>query len=411
VYVRILIVTQYFWPENFRINDLAIALKERDHEVTVLTGIPNYPEGKFYKKYHWFWPLKQKYQGVKVLRVPLIPRGKGRHWELVLNYLSFVFFACLLSPFYLLGRRYDIIFTFQTTPITVALPAILLSKLKRAPLLLWVQDLWPESLAAVGAIKSPHLLAWVTKLVSFIYNHSDQILIQSRGFSSNIKALGQPNEKIAYLPNWAESFYHPVALEAVERGVRADVPPGFTILFAGNLGVAQSLETIIDTAEALAGYGDIHWVIVGEGRQREWFIEEVIKRDLSEKIHWIGRRPAEIMPQYFAAADLLLVTLRSDPIFALTIPSKVQSYLACGRPIVAAIDGEGARVIEEAGAGIAVPAEDHEALSKAILELYQESDVRRQKRGEHARRYYLENFSRDACLDKLEQLLKKAKKM
>ena len=404
--MRILIVTQYFWPENFRINDMAVAMKERGHEVTVFTGMPNYPEGKLFKGYHWFWPRKQNYNGVKVYRVPIIPRGKGRHWELVLNYLSFVFFACLLFPFYSIGKRFDAILTFQTTPITVALPAILLKKLKRAPLFLWVQDLWPESLAAVGAVKSPHLLAWVSKLVKFIYNHCDKILMQSRAFAGHIKTLGQLNEKLAYLPNWAENYYQPLAPEQVDEKIRSEFPSGFSILFAGNLGVAQSLESILSSANTLRGYSDIHWVIVGEGRQREWFISEIIKQDLSDKVHWLGSRSPELMPQYFACADVLLVTLRRDPIFALTIPSKLQSYLACGRPIVAAIDGEGARVIDESGAGIAVPAEDHESLSNAILELYQESSDRREKRGARGYRYYHDQFARDTLLTLLERLFK-----
>lgn len=402
--MHVLVVTQYFWPENFRINDLVSGLIERGHSVTVLTGIPNYPEGRFFSGYSLFRNMSQKYHGAKVVRVPLIPRGNGGGVKLALNYLSFVLSACVLAPFRC-RAQYDLIFIFEPSPVTVALPALVLKLLHKIPIMFWVQDLWPESLAATGAVTSRRILDVMAAVVRFIYLRCDKILITSQSFRKSIEFHGGKPENIIYFPQSAEDIFRPIA-EKQDVSACNSIPPGFWIMFAGNIGAAQDFQTIIATAEKLKGHEDIHWVIVGDGRLREWVESEVRTLGLSDKFHFLGRHPLEAMPAFFSHADALLVTLRKEPIFALTIPAKIQSYFACGKPVIAALDGEGAMIIEEAGAGAICPAESPDALVSAILKMYEIPKCEREKMGMNGRKYYEANFDRNMLLEKLDQWMK-----
>jgi len=403
--VKVLIVTQYFWPENFRINDLVLGLKERGHEVNVLTGVPNYPGGRFFTGYNFFGPLFETYKDIPVRRVPLIPRGNGSRIRLVFNYFSFVFFACLSGPLRRLGSV-DLIFIYEPSPITVCLPALLLKKLKSAPVIFWMQDLWPESLSATGAISSIKILKIVDMLVRFIYRRCDRILVQSRAFIEPVNLKSGDQNRILYFPNSAEELYKPVKLESNASECKM-MPNGFCVTFAGNIGVAQDFGTILNAAERLKDHREINWVIIGDGRKFSWIQRQVIERDLSETVHLLGRYPAEAMPRFFALSDVLLVTLKKEPIFALTIPSKVQSYLACAKPIIAALDGEGARVVEEAGAGVTCPAENPKALAEAVLNLYNVSKADRKEMGKKGRSYFEKHFERKMLLDRLEGWMEK----
>jgi len=394
--MNILVVSQYFWPENFLVNDLAAGLVERGHTVTVLTGSPNYPIGRFFEGYGYI-NRHELYRGVKVIRVPLIPRGDGGGVRLVMNYCSFAAAASVLAPFLCKGR-YDVIFVFEPSPITVALPALVLKKLKSAPVLFWVQDLWPESLSATGAVKAKSVLSIIGMLVRFIYRRCDRILIQSKAFRDSVIQQGGKPDDVRYFPNSTENVFH-ARLHSSD-----DLQPlaqGFTIMFAGNIGVAQDFGTIIAAAKLLQGYRDIHWVIVGDGRMREWAENEILNLGLSGNFHFLGRHPVEAMPTLIACADTLLVTLKKEPIFALTIPSKIQAYLACGRPVIAAIDGEGARIIDEAGAGVTAPGENPEALARAVVQMYETPGEVREEMGARGRAYYDANFDRNVLLDKL----------
>ena len=398
--MKVLVVSQYFWPENFRINDLAVGLVERGHEVTVLTGMPNYPGGKFYPGYRWFKNTREEYNGVRIHRVPLVPRGNGSGVRLAINYFSFALFASVLSPFLCRGK-FDLIFVFEPSPITVGLPALVLKKFKSIPILFWVQDLWPESLSATGAVRSPRILNLVKKLVRFIYQGCDKILVTSRAYFPSIQGFGIDSKKLLYFPQSVEELYKPVTVTPGTAEC-ALMPDGFRVMFAGNIGAAQSFETILGAAEKLGAHSDIQWVIVGDGRMREWVETEVRRRNLTGTVHLLGRHPVESMPRFFALADVLLVTLKKEPIFALTIPGKVQSYLACGKPIIAALDGEGGRLVKESRAGLTCPAEDSDALADAVLNMYQMSQTQRDEMGQCGTRYYTENFSRDMLMSRLE---------
>jgi UDP-N-acetylglucosamine:LPS N-acetylglucosamine transferase len=249
--LRILIVTQYFWPENFRITDLASALKDKGHDVTVLTGMPNYPSGKLYKGYSWWKKRNEEVLGIPIIRVPLFIRRDSKSWQLAANYLSFVLSACLLAPWFLRRKRFDAVFCYGPSPITVAIPAILIAKLKKVPLYFWVQDLWPEAISATGAIKSPKILSIVRSMVKRVYQFCDLILVQSKSFIEPVIVVGAKRDKVKYFPNWAESLYKPVKLD-MNAPERLEVPNnGFVVMFAGNLGVAQSLDTIIAAADKL----------------------------------------------------------------------------------------------------------------------------------------------------------------
>ncbi len=398
--MRILIVTQYFWPEDFRINDLAVRLHKKGHQVTVLTGVPNYPGGKFFEGYGYFSRDHENYHGVDIIRVPLVPRGKGGGFRLAVNYLSFALSAMLLGPFKCRGG-FDVVFVYEPSPVTVGLPALSMKWVKNTPLIFWVQDLWPESLSATGAVRSSLILNFVGKLAYLIYRGSDIVLVQSRAFVKSIVEMGINEKKIKYFPNSAEDLY----CEEVKACAPAEIenlPEGFRIMFAGNIGAAQDFETILQAAEMTAYHPDIHWVILGDGRMYGWVSEQVRERGLEMNVHLLGRHPVETMPVCFSAADAMLVTLKRDPIFALTIPSKIQSYLACGKPIIAALDGEGARIIREAKAGLTCPSEDAQALSESVLAMYRMDKREREAMGRHGRSYFNTNFESRMLVDQLE---------
>ena len=301
--MKILIVTQYFWPENFRINDLAAGLRERGHDVTVLTGMPNYPSGSFFSGYNGFNKWREDYHGVRVVRVPLIPRGKGRKLSLALNYISFALLASVIGPFRC-RDDYDAIFVHEPSPITVAFPAIILKKIKGAPIFFWVLDLWPQSLAAAGGVKSKPVLNGVERMVSYIYHQCDKVLVQSRRFIPEIERFGVNPNNILNFPSWAEALYYPVKYSGLLRK-EFDLPDGFYIMFAGNVGVSQDFESILSAAEKLQDHADIHWLIVGDGRMSEWVQAQISKRGLNRTVHMLGRHALERMPQFFSFADVL----------------------------------------------------------------------------------------------------------
>lgn len=397
--MRVLIVSQYFWPENFRINDLTRELVQRGYSVTVLTGIPNYPAGKVFKEFTQDPNAFAHYSGAKVCRVPMFARGSGS-LRLLLNYLSFVAGACIFGAWRLRGQGFDVIFVFEPSPVTVGLPAVFLGWLKRSPVVFWVQDLWPETLAAVGAVRSPEVLTAIGALVRFIYNRCALVLGQSHGFLDNIAQYCSDAKRIRYFPNWAEEVFRSTDIVPAPE-VPAQTGT-FNILFAGNLGEAQDFPAVLDAAERLKSNPDIRWLIVGDGRMTEWVRNEVMRRGLAHCFLLLGRFPLERMPSFYVHADAALVSLKRAPVFALTIPGKVQSYLMAGIPLLGMLDGEGARVIREANAGLACPAGDSCSLAQAVLKLSAMSKKERHQLGENGRVYAQKEFSREGLMGRLE---------
>ena len=398
--MRLLVFTQYFHPENFRINELVRDLAAAGHKLTVVTGKPNYPDGKVFPGYRALGVQRDRHEGAEVVRLPLVPRGRRSGFRLALNYLSFVFSGYLLAPLVLRGRRFDAIFVYAPSPLLQALPAILLAWLKRAPLIVWVQDIWPESLSATGYVKNSILLRIVEIVVRYIYRHSDSILIQSEGFRAPIARLLPDPVRIRYYPNSAEAIFGTADETDGSGELPATIRRKFSIVFAGNIGSAQAVATIVDAAALLAGQPEIHFFLVGSGSETEWVESEVQRRKL-QNVTLTGRLPVADMPAIFSAASALLVSLRDEAIFAYTIPGKIQSYLAVGRPVIASLNGEGARVIEEAGAGIACPAEEAQALADAVIHLFAMPAEQRTQLGDNGRRYFLAHFEQGKLVDEL----------
>lgn len=397
--MRLLIVSQYFWPEGFRINDLVSELVGRGHEVTVLTGVPNYPDGAVFAEYRDNPEGFGKFAGADVFRVPMLARGKGA-FRLMLNYLSFAMSASLMGPLRLRGRQFDAIFVYEPSPITVGVPAIVMKWFKRAPIAFWVLDLWPQSLQAVGAVKSPLVLKLVDRLVRAIYNGCDLVLAQSHSFVPKIASYLPDARRVVYFPSWAESISPPeYTLPAPE------VPPSegtFDIVFAGNIGEAQDFPTLLDAAERLVDT-PVRWLVVGDGRKADWVRSEIDRRGLNKSIVMLGRYPIERMPSFFRHADALLVSLKADQIFALTIPAKLQTYLAAGIPILATLDGEGAKVIEASGAGLAAQAGDAVGLALAVRRLMALDEAERREMGRRGRVYADREFDRSELISRLER--------
>jgi len=406
--VRLLVLTQYFWPENFLINDVVAGLVARGHEVVVHTGLPNYPGGRHFDGYGALGPFREEYRGARVRRVPLVLRGSGGAVRLVLNFLSFAASATLLAPFAARGR-FDAILVYEPSPMTIGVPARALRALKRAPLAFWVQDLWPESLSATGAVRNGAILALVEALIRWIYRGCDRVLVQSEAFIPSVEAHGVPRSRIRYLPNSADPFYRRISA-SVNDAEASELPSGFRVMYAGNIGAAQDFPTILAAAELLKGGQDIHWIVLGDGRMRPWVEEEVRTRGLGATFHLLGARAPERMPRYFAHADVLLATLRREPIFAYTIPSKIQSYIACGRPVIAALEGEGGRIIREAGAGWVVPPEDPKALADAVLAARALAKPELDAMGSRGELWFREHFEREKLLSRLESFLAEMKK-
>ena len=403
--MRLLVVSQYFWPENFRVNDLVAELGRRGHDVTVLTGLPNYPEGTVAPEFRRAPGRFARYEGAAIVRVPILSRGRGGV-RLVLNYLSFVLAASLVGTYRLRGRHFDAIFVFQPSPITSCLPAILLGRLKDAPVLLWVLDLWPETLAAMGVVRSARALALVGRLVAFIYRHCDLVLAQSRAFVPNIERYVESATRIRYFPGWAEPLFR-VRPDSVPHAPEvAEFLTTFNVLFAGNIGDAQDFPAILNAAEALRQRRDIRWLIVGDGRVAEWVREEIRRRALDQTVIMLGRHPIERMPAFFRAAGALLVTLKSDPVFAMTIPGKVQAYLATGVPVVGMLDGEGARVLERSGAALVCRAGDAATLAARVTQLASLSASERAAMGARGLAYSKLEFDRDQLLTQLEDWMR-----
>ncbi|WP_313636329.1 glycosyltransferase family 4 protein [Empedobacter sp.] len=401
--MNILIVTQYFYPETFKSTDLAFELQKRGYQVTVLTGIPNYPEGKIYDGYGYKKKRNQNIEGVEIVRSLLLPRGKGGGIRLFLNYYSFAFFASLKARKLAHQKKYDAIIVHEPSPITQFYPALTVKKIQKTPIYFWVMDLWPESLEIAGGVKNKRILSYYKRVVQCFYKESEKILITSKGFRKSILEKGNFANKIEYFPNWAE--------ESISEGETnypiPDLPEGFKILFAGNVGEAQDMDTIMKAALLLKNYKEIKFIIVGDGRKMSFVQEFVKEHQLQETVHTVGRFPVEAMATFFAEADLLLVSLKDDPIFNLTVPAKVQAYMSSGKPILAMLNGEGAETINEADCGFTVPSSDETKLADVIKKAANFDKAILEEKGRNGKKYFSERFTLKSCIDNLERILVK----
>jgi glycosyltransferase involved in cell wall biosynthesis len=400
--MRILIVTQYFWPENFKINSLSIELKNKGHDIFVLTGLPNYPVGKISKNYSFWKNNDEVWNGIKIYRSKLIPRFSGKGIHLFFNYISFAIFSSIKALF-LKEKKPDLIFVYEPSPVTVGIPAIVAkNKFGNVPIFFWVQDLWPDSLKDTGAFNNKYILKLADKFTRYIYNNSKIILVQSEAFIDYIIKQGVSSNKIKYFPNPTENFYNVVKINEEYSNL---LPKGFNLIFAGNIGEAQSFDTLIDAAVKLKELNyPIYWNILGDGRAKNNLEQKITKLNLTDNFIFKGSFNSEEMPLFFACADGLIVSLKKSKIFSLTIPAKVQSYLACGRPIIGSIDGEGARIINDAWAGYVSPSEDVDSLVINIIKLYNLTEEERARFGHNGRTYFEREFSMEILINKLEKI-------
>lgn len=401
---RILLVTQYFYPENFKSNDLAFELVKRGYEVDALVGIPNYPEGKYFKGYGIFKKRHEVVNGVNIYRCFQTPRGKGG-WRLPINYFSFVVFGSLRVLFHLGWKKYDCIIGHEPSPIFQAYPALLLRWIQKIPFYYWIMDLWPDAMMSGGGIKNKKILKWVDGLVKGIYNRSDKILITSKPFRRAINEKGDYDNKIIYYPNWS------VDMSKGNQNVQIPkLPEGFKIMIAGNLGSAQCLDKVAEVMMELKDVSEVKWVFVGDGSKKAWLDEFIEQNGLKENAVTVGRFPAETMPAFFKQANAMLVSLKGGfRHLEMVVPARLQSYMSAGRPVLAMLGEGGAEIIEESNCGFVVPAGDSKALAQVIREKVLTDKESFEAMGAKGRKYYEENYTLDMCIDNLVEIIENGK--
>lgn len=396
--MKVLVVSQYFYPENFRINDLVVELKKRNHEVTVLTGKPNYPQGEYYSGYSFKGNDNEIWNDVEIIRVPLRSRKTGA-FNLMRNYLSFVWHANKKAK--KINKDFDIIYVFEVSPITVALPAIKLKKRLNIPVIMNVQDLWPENIIAVTGINNAFIISIVDKLVNYIYKHCDLLLCASPSFVERITKRGIDQSKVKYWPQ-----YSIVSKSNLDSNIFNN--DKFNITFTGNIGEAQGIDIAIKAADKLRNE-NIHWNFIGNGRSKEKMELLVKKLNLESHISFYGFIEENKIPQYLESSDAALLILKPDPIFEMTIPAKLQTYLSCGIPILGCVSGEGKRIIEDAHCGVISHEISVEALVKATRELINLDQKEIDNYKLNAYQYGLNNFNKDNLIKELERYMEELK--
>lgn len=400
--MRILIIRQFYSPEPTQLGpELAKTLREKGHDVTVLTGFPNYPSGELYPGYHLRPWMKETLEGVPIVRVPLYPDHSRSAPKRVLNYVSFALSGSVLGPFLL--TKPDVIFVYHP-PLTVGLTAWVLSRLWRVPFLYQIQDMWPETLAATGMLDNPRLLDLVGRIAKWIYARADAICVISPGFRDNLIRKGVASERIHVVPNWVDTqAYYPAQTDP-ELAEELDLAERFNVMFAGNIGEAQGLGTILGAAQRLQDLPALQFVIVGDGTALPRLREASRARGLNN-VRFLGRYPAESMPRLYALADVLLVHLKDDPLFRITIPHKILSYMASGKPILAAVSGDAADVVLAAGAGIACQPQNPAALAKTVRQFASMPPSEREKMADGGLKAARKEYARATLVGQIESLL------
>ena len=399
--MRILLVTQYFYPEVFKSNDLAFELARRGHHVDALVGIPNYPDGKYFKGYGLLTKRHEVVNGVNVYRCFQTPRGKGG-WRLPINYFTYVISGCLWVLFFFAWKKkYDCIIGHEPSPIFQAYPALLLRKLRRTPFYYWIMDLWPDAMKSGGGVKNERILNFVDKLVKGIYRNTDKILITSKRFEAPIAAKGDFKEKIIYYPNWSDDV-----LSMPQEYDIPKLPDGFRIMIAGNLGKSQNLEAVTEVMLGLKDIPEVKWIFVGGGSRKEWLEQFIINNGLTERAICVGQYPFKAMPAFLRQADAMMVTLKAGfPHLEAVVPARLQTYMSAARPVLAMIGCGGADIIGESKCGYAVPAGDSDALIRIIKEKVLTNREAFDQMGKNGRAYYERNYRMDMCIDNLEKII------
>ncbi|MGV3629837.1 MAG: glycosyltransferase family 4 protein [Bacteroidota bacterium] len=401
---RILIYTNHFFPENFKVNEIVDTLKEDDVKIRVVTCVPNYPTGRFFDGYGIFKRSREVQGNVTIRRLPMISRGKGSRLRLVMNYVSY-FCSTLLYTLYMaiIRRKYDVVFVHHTSPIMITYPPrVYKFFFRKTKLILWDLDIWPDTLKAVDVVTGEKTLRRIEKLVMFLYKKYDHILVGSQSFVEIVKKRVN-NITVSYFPNWAEDN---IANREIIVPEKEPVFPstGLNIMFAGNIGQAQDMESVFRIAQEVRDL-PVNWLFVGDGRMRSWLEQESKKQDMEQAFYFYGNNPITLMPYFFSKADIMLVSLKEAEIFAKTVPAKVQAYMASGKPILGMISGEGAALIREAGCGWTAESSDYKGMADHIREHNGISADELSRIGNKGREFYLSHFRKELRTVQLRKLM------
>lgn len=400
--MHVLYLTQWYPPEPAILQQqLAQTLIERGHHVTILTGFPSYPAGKLYPGYRIKPVQREVLAGVPVVRVPLFPEHSRSGLLRIVNYASFALSAALLGAGAV--RRPDVIFVYHP-PLTIGLPAILLSRLWRVPFVYQIQDLWPDTLTATGMVNNDSVLSGVNRVARLVYKEASAIPVISQGFAGRLRERGVPATKLHVISNWVdEALYHPETPDP-ELATQLGLSNHFNVMFAGNMGAAQGLDAVIEAAQLLHDAPDIQFVFVGDGVAQSELHARTVALGLTN-VRFLGRYPPAEMNQLYALADVLLVHLKDDPLFAITVPHKIYAYMAVGKPILCAVRGEAAQITLNTGAGVVCAPQSPTDLATSVRALHAMSSNQRKGMGQCGVQVARTLFSREYCIDQLEAVL------
>jgi len=398
--LHILIITQYFYPESFRINDMAKEWINRGYKVTVLTGIPNYPIGKFFSGYNYTHNRRENWNKIEIIRIPLIPRGSSSI-GMIANYFSFVVSGWWWKI--TTNIKADLVFTFEVSPMMQALIGCWYARKHHIPHYLYITDLWPENVVAITGLHNKVLIFSIQCMVDYIYRHTDRILTCSRSFIERIEKRGVLSDKIEFWPQYAEEFYKPVE----KAGDLLPQDKFFNFVFAGNIGFAQGLDILVRAARELKKEGLlVRFNIIGDGRYLSKLQENIRTANVWNYFNFIPRQPAEEIPKYLAYADALLIILSKSDVFAITLPAKTQSCMACGRPLLVSADGEIQDVVMDAHAGLCSDAGDVKGLVGNIKQFISMGDNEREQMAFNALTYSHAHFDKQKLMDRLDEIFK-----
>ncbi|MEN6600154.1 MAG: glycosyltransferase family 4 protein [Rectinema sp.] len=403
--MKITILSQWYPPETeIRIHILAKYLASKGNSVVSITGFPNYPKGKIFSGYKIKLHMWEEMDKVKVLRLPLYPSHDNSAIKRIINYLSFALSASVISPFFV--PMADIMWVYHP-PLTIGLPALVLSRIKHMPFIYEIQDMWPETLRATGMIKNNNLLNLIAFAAKHIYSKAAAIVVISDGFKQNLIDKGVPEDKIYVIPNWTDEKIYKKQLsnENIILNENNEAYHKFILVYAGNIGKAQGLDNLIEAAKLIPS-DEIIIYLIGEGLEKKQLVEKVKNENLQNIIFLDKMSPNDIL-KYYQIADALLIHLQRDPLFSITIPGKTFSYMAYGKPIICVAEGEVTRIIDEASCGVVVRPSDPEDLAKAILRLSKMSIDERKSMGENGIRFYDQKYSQQVLLDRYEMLFNK----
>ena len=399
-----MILTQYYYPETFKSTDIGDELVKRGYHIDILCGIPNYPEGRYYKGYGLFSKRHERVKGVNIYRCFQSPRGKkASPIALSLNYISFVISAIIWVLFFFAWRKkYDAIITHEPSPITQIIPAIVLGKIRRIPVYSWILDIWPDSMvSSVSESKAMILEPILSRVTEYVYRNSSFIMVSSKGMMDLVNRKHDYSGKLIYFPNWCDDIL------ALPKDEETRLPGGFKIMMAGNLNEGIGVDTVIGFIDSVSKLEDVKIILVGGGTKEQIIREEIKKRDLKNCV-MTGRLPFSKMPGLYAQADAMLLTLRKTDQLHLraTVPARMQSYMAAGKPILAMIDGCAKDIINESGCGFAADAGDVETLVNYIKEVVLRNPDDFKLKGEKSREFFEKYYQKEYCISNLEYYLK-----